>query len=153
MVGRNIAVPNFVVLDAKITGKLVNLANSPSQLQLNATGLNIANQPLRALQLHFNGTQNNHTLDIKTDSTKGQVQATLKGSIDLRKQQWQGVLGNGQIGTKYAKLQQLQPAQLLFGWQDLNVQMAAHCWQMVGQNGTLCLKTTSLPPPNTGKWI
>ncbi|MGL5251683.1 MAG: translocation/assembly module TamB domain-containing protein [Moraxella sp.] len=151
LVGRNIAVPNFVVLDAKITGKLVNLANSPSQLQLNATGLNIANQPLRALQLHFNGTQNNHTLDIKTDSTKGQVQATLKGSIDLRKQQWQGVLGNGQIGTKYAKLQQLQPAQLLFGWQDLNVQMAAHCWQMVGQNGTLCLKNNLIATAKHGQ--
>ena len=39
------------------------------------------------------------------------------------------MLGNGQIGTKYAKLQQLQPAQMLFGWQNLNVQMAAHCWQ------------------------
>ncbi|MCQ8812068.1 hypothetical protein NQU36_29910, partial [Escherichia coli] len=39
-----------------------------------------------------------------------------------------------------AKLQQLQPAQMLLGWQNLNVQMAAHCWQMVGQNGSLCLK-------------
>ncbi|TGP47176.1 DUF490 domain-containing protein [bacterium M00.F.Ca.ET.230.01.1.1] len=140
LVGRNISLPNFVVLDAKVTGKLVNLAKSPSQLQLTATGINIANQPLRSVQLYFNGTQDNHTLDVKADSTKGQIQATLKGRIDLAKKQWSGMLGNGQIGTKYAKLQQLQPAQMLFGWQNLNVQMAAHCWQMVGQNGSLCLK-------------
>ncbi|EBK2343869.1 DUF490 domain-containing protein, partial [Salmonella enterica subsp. enterica serovar Enteritidis] len=140
LVGRNISLPNFVVLDAKVTGKLVNLAKSPSQLQLTATGINIANQPLRSVQLYFNGTQDNHTLDVKADSTKGQIQATLKGRIDLAKKQWSGLLGNGQIGTKYAKLQQLQPAQMLVGWQNLNVQMAAHCWQMVGQNGSLCLK-------------
>ncbi|MBX4377627.1 hypothetical protein K4H02_21440, partial [Mycobacterium tuberculosis] len=48
LVGRNISLPNFVVLDAKVTGKLVNLAKSPSQLQLTATGINIANQPLRS---------------------------------------------------------------------------------------------------------
>ncbi|HCC65877.1 MAG TPA: DUF490 domain-containing protein, partial [Moraxella sp.] len=103
LVGRNISLPNFVVLDAKVTGKLVNLAKSPSQLQLTATGINIANQPLRSVQLYFNGTQDNHTLDVKADSTKGQVQATLKGRIDLAKKQWSGLLGNGQIGTKYAK--------------------------------------------------
>ena len=151
LVGRNISLPNFAVLDAKVTGKLVNLAKSPSQLQLTATGINIANQPLRSLQVYFNGTQDNHTLDIKTDSTKGQVQATLKGRLDLAKKQWSGVVGNGQIGTKYAKLQQLQPAQLLFGWQSLNVQMAAHCWQMVGQDGRLCLKDNLLVSNGQGQ--
>lgn len=157
LVARDVSMPNFVVLDATVKGKIVNLAKSDSQLQINAKGLNIANQPLRALQLNFNGTQAAHTLDIKTDSTRGQVQATLKGSIDLAKSQWQGVVGNGQIGTKYAKLQQIQPAQLLVNWQKgqtQQLQLAAHCWQMAGQpnqNGTLCLKDNLIASANQGQ--
>lgn len=151
LVGRDIRMPNFNALDVTVKGKLVNLANSPSQLQLNATGLNIANQPLRALQLYFNGTQASHTLDVKTDSTQGQVQATLKGGIDLHKKQWQGAIGNGQIGTRYAKLQQLQPAQLLLNWQNPSVQLAAHCWQMVGNTGRLCFKDNLAASANQGQ--
>lgn len=140
LVGRDIAVPNIAIMDATIKGKLVNLANSPSQLQLNATGINISNQPIRALQVDFSGTQADHRLDIKADSVKGQVQASLKGAINLDTKQWSGIIGNGQIGTKYAQLQQLQPAQLAFSWQNPRVELAAHCWQMVGQTGRLCLK-------------
>lgn len=156
LVARDVSMPNFVVLDATIKGKIVNLAKSDSQLQINATGLNIANQSLRALQLNFNGTQTAHTLDLKADSTRGQVQATLKGAIDLTKSQWQGVVGNGQIGTKYAKLQQMQPAQMLVNWHknSQQVQVAAHCWQMAGQtakNGTLCLKDNLVASANRGQ--
>lgn len=77
------------------------------------------------------------------------MQARLKGSIDLTRKQWQGLLGNGQIGTKYAKLQQLQPAQMLLNWQQPQIQLAAHCWQMAGQSGRLCLKDNliKLLPP------
>lgn len=151
LVARDIAMPNFVVLDATVKGKLINLAKSPSQLQVSAKGLNIANQPLRALTLNFNGTQASHMVDIKTDSTRGQVQATLKGAIDLDKRQWQGMLGNGQIGTKYAKLQQLQPAQMLVNWQNPQIQLAAHCWGMAGQAGTLCLNDNLVASANQGK--
>lgn len=159
LVARDLSMPNFVALDATIKGKIINLAKSPSQLQINAKGLNIANQPLRALQLNFNGTQAAHTLDIKTDSTKGQVQATLKGAINLAKSEWQGVVGNGQIGTKYAKLQQMQPAQMLVNWQNPQLQLAAHCWQMAGQPvaqagkqvGTLCLKDNLITSANQGQ--
>ncbi len=155
LTARDVSMPNFVALDATIKGKIVNLAKSSSQLQINATGLNIANQPLRALQLNFNGTQAAHTLDIKTDSTRGQVQATLKGAIDLNKGEWQGVVGNGQIGTRYAKLQQMQPAQLLVNWQNPTLELAAHCWQMAGlpveQAGTLCLKDNLVTSANQGQ--
>ncbi|MFW2178103.1 MULTISPECIES: translocation/assembly module TamB domain-containing protein [unclassified Moraxella] len=151
LVARNIALPNFVVLDATLKGKLVNMAKSPSQLQLNATGLNIANQPLRALQLYFDGTQASHTMTVKTDSSRGQLQATLKGRIDLNKSEWQGVVGNGQIGTKYAKLQQLQPAQLLLNWQKQHIQLASHCWQMVGQQGNLCLQDNLVASASQGQ--
>lgn len=140
LIGRDIAVPNVAIMDAKVMGKLVNLGNSPSQLQLNATGINISNQPIRALQVDFSGTQADHRLDVKADSVKGQVQASLKGAINLNTKQWSGVLGNGQIGTKYAQLQQLQPAQMLLNWQNPRVELASHCWQMVGQTGRLCLK-------------
>lgn len=140
LMGRDIALPNIAIMDAKATGKLVNLGNSPSQLQLNATGINISNQPIRALQIDFSGTQADHRLDVKADSIKGQIQASLKGAINLNTKQWTGVLGNGQVGTKYAQLQQLQPAQMVLNWQNPRVELAAHCWQMVGQTGRLCLK-------------
>lgn len=151
LVGRDIRLPNLVANDVTVKGNIVNLANSPSQLQVNASGLKIANQPLRALQLHFDGTQANHTLAIKTDSTKGQIQATLKGAVDLNKKLWQGALGNGQVGTRYAKLQQLQPAQMLLNWQQPSIQLAAHCWQMVGNTGRLCLKDNLLASGNQGQ--
>jgi autotransporter translocation and assembly factor TamB len=151
LVARNLSLPNFVILDATIKGQLVNLARSPSQLQINATGVNIANQPIRGLQLNFNGTQAAHTLDVKIDSVRGQVQARLKGSIDLTRKQWQGLLGNGQIGTKYAKLQQLQPAQMLLNWQQPQIQLAAHCWQMAGQSGRLCLKDNLIASATQGQ--
>lgn len=151
LVARDLSLPNFVVLDATIKGQLVNLARSPSQLQINASGLNIANQPIRGLQLNFNGTQASHLLDVKIDSVRGQVQARLKGSIDLARKEWQGVVGNGQIGTKYAKLQQLQPAQMLLNWQQPTVQLAAHCWQMAGQSGRLCLKDNLVASANQGQ--
>lgn len=138
LVGRNIALPDFVVLDSKVKGEIVNLAHSPSRLEVMATGLNIANQPIRAVHLNFDGTQQNHRFDIKTDSTKGNVQASVKGAVDFGKKAWQGSLGNGQIGTKYAKLQQLQPAQLQLNWQNPSVALASHCWQMVGNTGKLC---------------
>lgn len=151
LVGRNISVPNFRVLDASVKGEMVNLANSPSHLQVNATGLNIANQSLRALQLQFDGTQKDHRLDVKADSVRGSVQASLKGAIDLNKKTWQGVLGNGQIGTKYAKLQQIQPSQMALNWQNPSVQLASHCWQTVGQSGKLCLNDNLTVSQNAGK--
>lgn len=140
LVGRGIALPNFAVSDAKLVGKLVNLAKSPSQLQLDARGINIANQPLRALQLQFNGTQASHNISFKADSTRGQVQGLLKGQVDLDKKQWSGALGNAQIGSRYATLQQMQPAQMVLDWQKPRIELAAHCWQMVGKNGYLCFK-------------
>ncbi|WP_019518965.1 translocation/assembly module TamB domain-containing protein [Faucicola boevrei] len=150
--GRNVSVPNFRVLDASMKGNLVNLAHSPSQLKLTATGLNIANQPLRALQLQFDGTQAQHRLDVKTESVRGNVQATLKGGMDLQKHTWQGVLGNGQIGTKYAKLQQVQPTQMRLNWQNPQVELASHCWQMAGQKGRLCFNDNLSASKQQGKF-
>lgn len=151
LTGQGMSMPNFTALDVKATGKLMNLAKLPSQLQVSATGLNIANQTLRDISLNFNGTQNQHLLDFKIESSRGNLQASLKGAIDLQKQQWQGVLGNGQIGTKFAKLQQIQPTQMLVNWQKFNVELANHCWQMAGQKGKLCLKENLKISDNLGK--
>lgn len=140
LTGRNVSMPSFSALDIKATGKLVNLAKSPSQLHLLANGLKVANQTLRAVNVVFNGTQSSHLLDFSTESTRGFLQASLKGAIDIEKNQWQGVVGNGQIGTKYVKLQQLQPAQLLFNWKDTALELAGHCWQTSNRQGELCLK-------------
>lgn len=151
LVGHDIHMPNFVIMDAKLHGRLVNMAKSPSQLQLVATGINISNQPIRALTVDFSGTQADHWLNVKADSVKGQIQASLKGAIDLNKQQWNGVLGNGQIGTKYAQLQQIQPAQMALNWQNFKLELAAHCWQMVGQTGRLCLKDNLVTSQQEGQ--
>lgn len=151
LTGQGMTMPNFTALDVKATGKLMNLAKLPSQLQVSATGLNIANQTLRDISLNFNGTQNQHLLDFKIESSRGNLQASLKGAIDLQKQQWQGVLGNGQIGTKFAKLQQIQPTQMLVNWQKFNVELANHCWQMAGQKGKLCLKENVKISDSLGK--
>ncbi len=151
LVGKKIALPNFAVADSKITGKIVNFANSPSQLKVSATGINISDQPIRAIKLDFDGTQPEHWLNVDIDSEQGQVQASLKGGIDLVKKRWEGVIGNGQIGTAYAKLQQRQPAQILVDWQQPRLQLASHCWQMAGQTGNLCLKENLLISANEGR--
>lgn len=151
LVGRNIALPNFVVLDSKIKGEIVNLGKSQSQLELTASGLNIANQPIRAVQLQVYGTQSEHRADIKTESTRGNLQASIKGAVDIDKKTWQGVLGNGQIGTKYAKLQQLQPSQMRINWQNPTLQLASHCWQMAGNSGKLCLNDNLIISEQQGK--
>ena len=90
-------------------------------------------------------------LNVKANSVRGSVQASLKGAIDLNKKTWQGVLGNGQIGTKYAKLQQIQPSQMALNWQNPSVQLASHCWQTVGQSGKLCLNDNLTVSQNVGK--
>lgn len=151
LVGKNIALPDFVVLDSKIKGQIINLAHAPSQLAFTATGLNIANQPIRAINLNFDGTQQQHRLDIKTDSTRGNLQASIKGGVNFAKKTWQGALGNAQIGTKYAKLQQLQPAQLQLNWQQPSIALASHCWQMVGNTGKLCFNENLTASKEQGK--
>ena len=68
-------------------------------------------------------------------------------------------IGKGRIRSKYATLNQLQPAQLIVNLpynqggenRDLKVQLAAHCWQATDQTGKLCLREKLVASPDQGE--
>lgn len=151
LVGKDINLPSLSIKNAILKGKIVDLAKTPSQLQLNLSDIKISDQPIRSIMVDFDGTQQNHWLNAKIVNEQGQLQASLTGSLDLKHQQWQGVLGNGQISTKYAQLKQLQPAEMRLNWQNPKIQLASHCWQMSGETAKLCLKENFIASATEGQ--
>ena len=137
LVGERLALPGFILRQGRIRGKLVNLANSPSQLIVTAEGLDAAGQSFDSIKASFNGTEKSHVVDLNVANSKLDIGARLKGGFDRDKLSWSGVIGKGRVKSKYATLNQLQPAQLIVNLPDnqngnntdLKVQLAAHCWQ------------------------
>ena len=159
LVGERIAIPGFVLRQGRIRGKLVNLANSPSQLIINAEGLDASGQSLKNLNVTFNGTEQAHVVDLSAANEQVDISARLKGGFNRDKLSWSGVIGRGRIKSKYATLNQLQPAQLIVNLpnkqngknSDLKVQLAAHCWQASDQTGKLCLRENLIASPDKGE--
>lgn len=159
LVGERLALPGFILRQGSVRGKLVNLANSPSQLVVTAEGLDAAGQSFDSVKASFNGTEKSHVVDLNIANKQLDVGARVKGGFDRDKLSWSGVIGKGQIKSKYATLNQLQPAQLIVNLpynqngknQDLKVQLAAHCWQAADQTGKLCLREKLVASPDQGE--
>ena len=159
LVGERIALPGFVLRQGRVRGKLVNLANSPSQLVITAEGLDAAGQSFDSINVSLNGTEKSHVVDLNVANSRLDVGARLKGGFDRDKLSWSGVIGKGRIKSQYATLNQLQPAQLIVNLpndqngnnSDLKVQLAAHCWQATDQTGKLCLRENLVASPDSGE--
>lgn len=159
LVGERLALPGFVLRQGRVRGKLVNLANSPSQLIITAEGLDAAGQSFKRLNVTFNGTEQAHVVDLGVANEQLDINARLKGGFNRNNLSWSGVIGRGRIKSKYATLNQLQPAQLIVNLpnnqngknNDLKVQLAAHCWQASDQTGKLCLRENLVASPDKGE--
>ncbi|MBF2718415.1 translocation/assembly module TamB domain-containing protein [Psychrobacter sp. NG254] len=159
LVGERLALPGFVLRQGRVRGKLVNLANSPSQLIITAEGLDAAGQSFDNIKLSLNGTEKAHVIDLNVANKRLDVGARIKGGFDRDKLSWSGVIGKGRIKSKYATLNQLQPAQLIVNLphdqngknSDLKVQLAAHCWQATDHTGKLCLRENLFASPDSGE--
>ncbi len=159
LVGERLALPGFVLRQGRVRGKLVNLANSPSQLIVTAEGLDAAGQSFKRLNVTFNGTEQSHIVDLGVANDQLDINARLKGGFNRNNLSWSGVIGRGRIKSKYATLNQLQSAQLIVNLpnnqngksNDLKVQLAAHCWQASDQTGKLCLRENLVASPDKGE--
>ncbi len=159
LIGERISLPGFILRQGRISGKLVNLANSPSQLIIRAEGLDVAGQSLKNVNASFNGTEQAHLVDIDVANEQLDISARLKGGFNRQNLSWSGVLGKGRVKSKYATLNQLQPAQLIVNLpqtqqgkaSDLKVQLAAHCWQAADQTGKLCLRENLIASAASGQ--
>ncbi|MGP5201299.1 translocation/assembly module TamB domain-containing protein [Psychrobacter aquimaris] len=159
LVGERIALPGFILRQGRVRGKLVNLANSPSQLIITAEGLDAAGQSFKSVKATFNGTEQAHVVNLDVANEQLTIGARLKGGFNRDKLSWSGVIGKGRVQSKYATLNQLQPAQLIVNLpnnqngnnNDLKVQLAAHCWQATDQTGKLCLRENLIASPDKGE--
>ena len=159
LVGERIALPGFILRQGRVRGKLVNLANSPSQLIVTAEGLDAAGQNFKSVKATFSGTEQAHVVNLDVANEQLTIGARLKGGFNRDKLSWSGVIGKGRIKSKYATLNQLQPAQLIVNLphnqngnnSDLKVQLAAHCWQATDQTGKLCLRENLIASPDKGE--
>lgn len=159
LIGERISLPGFILSQGRIRGKVVNLANSPSQLLVDAQGLMVAGQAFKDISAYFTGTEQAHTVDLAVANEKLEVAARLQGGFNRQRLDWSGVIGNGRVQSKYATLNQLQPAQLIVNLpqkqqgaaSDLKVQLAAHCWQAEDQTGKLCLRENLIASATSGQ--
>ena len=159
LVGERISLSGFILRQGRIRGKLVNLANSPSQLIVTAKGLDVAGQSFKSLDATFNGTERAHVVNLDVANEELDISARLKGGFNRDQLSWSGVIGKGQVKSKYATLNQLQPAQLIVNLPkkqgknstDLKVQLAAHCWQATDQTGKLCLRKNLIASAASGQ--
>ncbi len=159
LVGERIALPGFILRQGRIRGKLVNLANSPSQFIISAEGLDAAGQSFENVNASFSGTEQAHIVNLNVANDKLDISARLKGGFNRDQLSWSGVIGKGRVKSQYATLNQLQPAQVIVnlpkpqngGTSDLKVQLAAHCWQAKDQTGKLCLRENLIASAANGQ--
>lgn len=159
LVGERMALPNLLLRKGRIRGKIVNMANSPSQLVISAEGLEMAGRSFEKLNAVFNGTEQDHVLSLSMGVEQGSVSALIKGGFDRKDMRWSGVVGKGKITSKYATLLQLQPAQLIASLphhsqgkqRPAQIQLAKHCWQTTDQAGKLCLRDNLIASPDKGQ--
>src|SRR5690606_16172878 len=105
------------------------------------------------------GTEQAHVVNLDVANDELDISAKLKGGFNRDKLSWSGVIGKGRVKSKYATLNQLQPAQLIVNLPkkqgnqstDLKVQLAANCWQATDQTGKLCLRENLIASPASGQ--
>lgn len=159
LVGERMALPNLLLRQGRIRGKIVNMANSPSQLVISAEGLDMAGRSFSKLNAVFNGTERDHVLSVALGLDKGSVSALIKGGFDRQSMTWSGLLGKGKVTSKFATLTQLQPAQMIATLAHTNkaqsipaqIKIAAHCWAAADQSGKLCLRDNLVASTDKGQ--
>lgn len=159
LVGERMALPNLLLRKGRIRGKIVNMANSPSQLVISAEGLDLAGRSFEKLNAVFDGTEQDHVLSVSLGLDQGTVSGLIKGGFDRKAMRWSGVIGKGKITSKYATLMQVQPAQLIASLpintkgreRAAQIQLAKHCWQTTDKAGKLCLRDNLIASTDKGQ--
>ncbi|WP_227430144.1 translocation/assembly module TamB domain-containing protein [Psychrobacter sp. I-STPA6b] len=151
LTGARMALSNFILTQGQVKGKIVNLGKSPSQLALSAKGLQLADRKFEQLNVVFDGTEQQHSLTLALTDPQATVKALIKGGLNRQDMQWKGVIGQGEISSKYATLQQKQPAEMLVDIDAQSLQLAAHCWEATNQSGKLCLRKNLLVSKDRGQ--
>lgn len=120
---------------ARLTGRIPELGQQPSQLLLQAEGLQQGERVIPKAELNGSGTQAAHVLQAKVDTASTQVSAELAGGFRAG-WDWIGQLQKGQIQNRRMNLQQEQPASLVWHNAQQHIELANHCWR--AQNSDLC---------------
>lgn len=121
---------------AVITGKIVQLAQQPSQLSVELQGLHAGARQLQSASVKFAGIQTAHLLDLAVKSPFVTASTQLAGGLDANLK-WLGQLRNGQIDSRKIKLKQDRPAALIWNTDMRAVQLDPHCW--VSNGSRLCV--------------
>lgn len=151
LVASGVRLPNMTLAEGSVQGKIVDLANQPSQLVIQAKNLQFADQGFNHIEAVFNGTEQQHNVHLDVDENKLKASVVLKGGFDRSKQQWQGVIGDGQLQSGQSTLKQLQPTQVVANVDGSTIKVAAHCWQANQKDSRLCLKDNLILTKQQGK--
>lgn len=151
LVGERISLPNMLLMQGRIKGKVVNLANSPSKLVVTAEGLQLGTRSFKDLNVVFDGTEQSHVVDLSLANEQISISGILKGGFDREQMRWSGVIGKGEAETEYVNLTQLQPAQVVADIDDQSIQLAAHCWQAADESGKVCLREPLIASSEQGQ--
>lgn len=145
---------DVIVQKVNMLGKIENLAYSPSQLLVEIDDIIAFGKVIKSARMDFRGTQQNHQLTVLTKNLDVEAQARVDGGFDSIKGTYQGVLGQGQLKTKFGLLTQKQPTQFVYHTKDSAIQVAPHCWQTSAgkkDGGLVCLQDTLSYSPKAGK--
>lgn len=137
---------DLIVQKVSVLGKVVNLANLPSQLRVEVDNVIALGKVIKYANLNFVGTYQQHNLTFAAKNNDIETKAQIVGSFDERKGRYQGVMDAASVQSKFGKLAQIQPAEFSYAVKNNQIAVAAHCWQSSKakgvQTGSLCLQNT-----------
>ncbi len=151
MVASRLTLPNLLLAQGQVKGKVESFGNSNSQLVFTARDLEYGNKKFNHINAVYSGEMLNHTLNFAATNQKVTVSGVLKGGYNDKTMQWAGVLGNGKTVSKYTTLVQQQPTELKLDLHNPKIEVAAHCWQADKFDGKLCLREDMMVSSNQGK--
>lgn len=154
MAASGVRMPQIVIQNAQVIGKIVNLGNSQSQLLMQGDDIIVMGKVIKSARLDFAGTESNHIVSLSAKNADIETTATVQGAFNRKTMRYAGVLSNASLGSRFGKLTQKQPTEFAYGLSDNSVLVAAHCWQATNapnrqvstQNnqGVLCLQDNLL---------
>ncbi|WP_066803056.1 translocation/assembly module TamB domain-containing protein [Moraxella oblonga] len=133
---------DVIVQRVDVLGKVVNLGNLPSQLAIEVDNIIALGRVVKSARLDFKGTQESHTASFATKNADLEMSAHVKGGFNGKTMQYQGVLGQGQVVSKFGQIRQTQPAEFSYTVKNNHIKIAPHCWQTTkdARTGSLCLQ-------------
>lgn len=143
-----------IVQKALVLGKIENLAQSPSQLLVEIEDMIAFGRVVKSAHMDFRGTQSRHALSFMGMSSDVALKTYVNGGFDEERGIYRGVLGQGEIKTKFGTLAQNQPSEFSYQVKDNGIQVAPHCWQThnkAGNAGVMCLQETLSISPKFAK--